>query len=86
MISCIGLDLITGEPRFTYDVEELLDGVGMVPIMMGLFGISEILTNLEAEAAHGHIGGPYFPSLPQSAGLEGFYKTDSARDSAWVSS
>ena len=49
MISCIGLDLVTGEPRFTYDVEELLDGVGMVPIMMGLFGISEILTNLEAE-------------------------------------
>ena len=49
MISCIGLDLITGEPRFTYDVEELLDGVGMVPIMMGLFGISEILMNLEAE-------------------------------------
>jgi putative tricarboxylic transport membrane protein len=66
MISCIGLDLITGEPRFTYDVEELLDGVGMVPMMMGLFGISEILTNLEVEAQTAMLGGRIshlFPNL-----------------------
>jgi putative tricarboxylic transport membrane protein len=58
--------LITGEPRFTYDVEELLDGVGMVPIMMGLFGISEILTNLEAEAQTAMLEGRIsrlFPNL-----------------------
>ena len=68
MISCIGLDLITGEPRFTYDLEELLDGVGMVPMMMGLFGISEILTNLEIEAQTAMLEGRIshlFPNLQE---------------------
>ena len=48
-ISFIGLDLITGEPRFTFDVQELLDGIGVVPMVVGLFGISEVLINLEME-------------------------------------
>ena len=35
------------KPRFTFDRLELVDGVGLVPIVMGLFGISEVLLNLE---------------------------------------
>lgn len=31
----------------TYDRLELLDGLGLVPIVMGLFGIAEILNNIE---------------------------------------
>src|SRR3990172_13308278 len=49
MLSFIGLDVITGEPRFTYNVQELLDGIGVVPLVVGLFGISEVLINLEVE-------------------------------------
>ena len=43
----IGLDLFTATPRFTFGVNELMDGVGIVPLAMGLFGISEILVNME---------------------------------------
>jgi putative tricarboxylic transport membrane protein len=47
ILGSIGLDLISGFPRFTFGINELTDGVGIVPLVMGLFGVSEILENLE---------------------------------------
>ncbi len=47
ILGSIGLDAITGLPRFTFGINELVDGVGIIPLVMGLFGISEILQNLE---------------------------------------
>jgi putative tricarboxylic transport membrane protein len=46
----IGLDIMTGLPRFTLGLNELTDGVGIIPLVMGIFGITEILTNLEGTA------------------------------------
>lgn len=46
-LGLIGLDSITASPRFTFNRLELLDGIGLVPIVMGLFGISEVLLNIE---------------------------------------
>jgi putative tricarboxylic transport membrane protein len=46
-LSQIGQDIITGKARFTFGLMGLVDGVGLVPLVMGLFGISEILFNLE---------------------------------------
>jgi putative tricarboxylic transport membrane protein len=46
-LGCIGTDLITSSTRFTYNSIALLDGVGLIPIIMGFFGISEVLNNLE---------------------------------------
>jgi len=47
LLSFIGIDVITGLPRFTLDMVHLMDGIGLVPIAMGIFGISEVLINLE---------------------------------------
>ena len=46
-LSTIGLDAVSGAARFSFDRVELMDGIGMVPVVMGLFGISEVLLNLE---------------------------------------
>jgi len=46
-IGCIGLDTLMGMPRFTFNIVGLTDGVGLVPIIMGLFGVSEVLLNVE---------------------------------------
>ena len=43
------MDAISGRYRFTYGMQILSDGVGLVPLVMGLFGISEVLENLEKE-------------------------------------
>ena len=50
LLAQIGIDLVTGAPRFTFGRMELLDGFGIVPVVMGLFGIGEILLNAEAKA------------------------------------
>ncbi len=47
ILGSIGLDLISGLPRFTLGINELADGIDVVPLVMGLFGIAEILENLE---------------------------------------
>jgi len=47
IISFVGLDLVSGRDRFTLGYDELLSGIDIVPIVMGFFGISEIIENLE---------------------------------------
>jgi putative tricarboxylic transport membrane protein len=42
----IGMDPVSGVPRFTYGSNTLLDGLGIVPIAMGMFGVAEVLENL----------------------------------------
>ena len=46
-LGTIGLDPITATARFTFGTVTLTDGVGLVPMIMGLFGISEVLLNIE---------------------------------------
>lgn len=47
LLSAIGQDLVTGKPRFTFGQTSLLDGLDFVAVAMGLFGVGEILYNLE---------------------------------------
>ena len=49
VLGLVGLDAITAQPRLTFDRLELVDGVGLVPIVMGLFGVGEVLLNVEEE-------------------------------------
>jgi putative tricarboxylic transport membrane protein len=48
ILGSVGQDTISGTARFTFKIPELLDGVGLIPVVMGLFGISEVLINVEA--------------------------------------
>jgi len=43
MLGMIGIDAMSGYTRFSFGIVELGDGVGIVPVAVGLFGISEIL-------------------------------------------
>jgi putative tricarboxylic transport membrane protein len=47
LISLIGIDPVRGAPRFTFGMPELYDGLGFIPVVMGLFGIGEILATAE---------------------------------------
>jgi putative tricarboxylic transport membrane protein len=49
ILGLIGSDQITALPRLTFGRLELLDGIGLVPVVMGLFGVAEILSNLEQD-------------------------------------
>ncbi|MFH0813243.1 MAG: tripartite tricarboxylate transporter permease [Pseudomonadota bacterium] len=40
------MDMITGKTRFTFGIIELQGGIELIPLVMGLFGIGEVLENL----------------------------------------
>jgi TctA family transporter len=48
LLSMVGTDVNSGLLRMTFDVPELADGIGFVPLAMGLFAVAEIIKNLES--------------------------------------
>jgi putative tricarboxylic transport membrane protein len=48
LLAMVGIDPVRGAPRFTFGVPDLYDGVGFIPVVMGLFGIGEILITAES--------------------------------------
>jgi len=51
LFSLVGVDPVEGAPRFTFGIAPLMDGVRFVPVVMGFFGIGEILLNAEKSLA-----------------------------------
>jgi putative tricarboxylic transport membrane protein len=47
LLGLSGTDVETGTARYTFGVGELFDGLGFLPLVMGLFGINEVMFNLE---------------------------------------
>jgi len=52
LLGQINTDVISGVPRFSFDIPELTDGIGFVAIAMGVFGFGEIIANLSRPAEH----------------------------------
>lgn len=60
LIAMVGVDPVAGAPRFTMGSEHLLDGVSIVPVLVGIFGLGEMLYNAGGSAAR-----PTAPRLRQ---------------------
>ena len=52
LIGQVNTDVISGVPRYSFDIPELTDGVSVVALAMGLFGFAEIIANLGRPAEH----------------------------------
>ena len=50
LFGTVGQDIYTGTPRFTFGARELFSGINFVSVAVGIFGIAEILRNLEGDA------------------------------------
>jgi putative tricarboxylic transport membrane protein len=51
LLGLIGTDVNSGVLRFTFGIAELSDGIGFTAVAMGMFGIAEIVANLELKGA-----------------------------------
>ena len=77
LLATVGRDSFTGASRFTFDSLALADGIDFVVVAMGLFGVGEILYNLEQRHGRKHVPaevGNVWPSrkdLRQSSGAMG---------------
>jgi len=43
LLATVGLDLVTGAPRFTFDVPDLMGGINFIPVMIGFFAMYEVM-------------------------------------------
>ena len=50
-LALVGLDPMTAYPRFTFGLSEFLDGISFVPVMIGLFGLGEVLSQVSDRRA-----------------------------------
>jgi TctA family transporter len=49
LLGIVGTDVNSGTPRYTFDMPQLADGINFVVVAMGMFGLGEIIANLEHE-------------------------------------
>jgi TctA family transporter len=49
LLGLVGTDVTSGAQRFTFEIPQLADGIGFVVVAMGMFGLSEIIRNLDHE-------------------------------------
>ncbi|MEZ4754976.1 MAG: tripartite tricarboxylate transporter permease [Bdellovibrionota bacterium] len=52
LLATVGLDQFSGEPRYTFNIIDLFDGISFIPAMIGLFALAEIFSQIEAEQHH----------------------------------
>ena len=86
LLAGVGMDPISGKYRFTFNLQILFDGVGLVPTVMGLFGIAEVLTNLETEIKRDILTDPGEEPFPHPQGLGAIPYGPSSGGRSWVSS
>ena len=49
ILGTIGMDIFSADIRFGLGINEIMEGIDLVPLLMGLFGISEVMINMEQE-------------------------------------
>lgn len=59
MLATVGLDMISGQPRFTFGTLTLMEGIHFIPVMIGVFAVAEVLRALihppRADARHARV-------------------------------
>jgi len=68
-IGVVGTDVVQGAPRFVYGVPELMDGISFIVVVMGIFGIGEVLVSAEERIRMGSIKVPFSKLWPSVSDL-----------------
>ena len=64
LLGTVGIDNMTGHFRYSFDIAELGDGIGIVPVAVGLFGLGEILSTPSANVVRNVIAPKLRELLP----------------------
>jgi putative tricarboxylic transport membrane protein len=70
LIGLIGIDVNSGVARMTFGITELSDGIDFVPVAMGLFGLGEIIANLERKDVRSVVTQRYRDLIPTWADMK----------------
>jgi putative tricarboxylic transport membrane protein len=50
MLAMVGFDIISGDARYAFGINEMMDGIDFLPVAIGLFGFGEVLAGAESAA------------------------------------
>lgn len=70
LLGLVGTDVNTGNTRFTFGIPSLFDGIGFVPLAMGVFGIAEIINNLTSTERRGLVSSKVEGLMPTKQDLK----------------
>jgi putative tricarboxylic transport membrane protein len=65
LLGAVGTDVATGQARFTFGVPELFDGIGFMPVAIGMFGLADIIHALALPNHRPHVPAPIERRWPQ---------------------
>jgi len=69
LLGLVGIDISSGAARMTFGIPELSDGLDFVPVAMGLFGLGEIIANLERPSVRPVVSQSIRDLIPSRADL-----------------
>src|SRR5439155_359492 len=55
-LSTVGIDAVNGEPRFTFGILDLQDGIDLVPVLTGMFAVTEITSWIQERGTIARLG------------------------------
>ena len=56
ILATVGVDLVSGETRYTFGTTQLMAGLDFVAVVMGVYGVGEVLYNLEDQGKLSRVG------------------------------
>ena len=68
LVSLVGLDPITTDPRFTFGFEKLESGLGIFPVLLGIFAIGGLVSDIQQPRQAGKVEVPGFVQIIRAAG------------------
>ncbi len=68
-LGVVGTDVVQGAPRFVYGIADLTDGISFIVVVMGIFGIGEVLVSAEERIRMGSIQVPFSKLWPRVSDL-----------------
>ncbi len=69
LLGLIGTDVTSGQQRFVFGIPDLADGLGFVGIAMGMFGVAEIVRNLEDQRSRNRVAEKVTGLMPTRADI-----------------
>lgn len=63
LLATVGMDIVSGVPRYTFGRVEMMGGLHFIPVMIGLFGLAEVLRNVRSSETMSA------PSIDQRVGV-----------------
>ena len=84
LLGLVGTDVNTGNTRFTFDISDLFDGIGFVPLAMGVFGIAEIIANLTNPERRDLVSSKVSGLMPTREDLKRSHRARSCAARSWA--